>query len=337
MQHTRKIATGLLVAVLLVLASVGGVTAAIAEETSPEDGVTAATPEEKTSPEDGNVFTRGLRRLRGDRAPDAAGGSDQPAFWALLATNLGLERSTVETAAENAKAQWLAEAVAAGTISQATADKLTAFPGHRWGRRHRHGGDHSLPDFIAAAELRQRVAETLGVTVAELEAAEAQGRRGWASLNLEREALRTAVRDALQQLVAEAVAAGTITETEAEAWLQESRWDRWGHRHDGGYPLPDFIAVADLQQRVAENLGVTVEELETAKAQGRTGWASLNIDRASLRTAVREALQQLRDEAVAAGTITQTEAEAWMQDTRWKGHDCSSGLDDDDETVEPNA
>jgi len=78
MQHTRKIATGLLVAVLLVLASVGGVTAAIAEETSPEDGVTAATPEEKTSPEDGNVFTRGLRRLRGDRAPDAAGGSDLP-------------------------------------------------------------------------------------------------------------------------------------------------------------------------------------------------------------------------------------------------------------------
>jgi len=227
MQHSRKIATGLLVAVLLVLASVGGVTAATAEETSTEDG---------------NVFTRGLRGNRDARDPDATDGRDRTAFWELIATNLGLDRSTVETAAETAKAQWLAEAVAAGTISQATADKLNSFPGHRW-----------------------------------------------------------------------------------------------GHRHDGGYPLPDFIAVADLQQRVAENLGVTVEELETAKEQGRTGWASLNIDRASLRTAVREALQQLRDEAVAAGTITQTEAEAWMQDTRWKGHDCSSGLDDDDETVEPNA
>jgi len=207
------------------------------------------------------------------------------------------------------------------------------------GRRHRHGGDHSLPDFIAAAELRQRVAETLGVTVAELEAAEAQGRRGWASLNLEREALRTAVRDALQQLVAEAVAAGTITETEAEAWLQESRWDRWGHRHDGDYPLPDFIAAAELRQRVAETLGVTIAELEAAEAQGRRGWASLNLERETLRTAVCDALQQLVAEAVAAGTITETEAAAGLQDARWERHGwgCSLRFDDDDETGEPNA
>lgn len=213
MQHSRKIATGLLVAVLLVLASVGGVTAATAEETSPEDG---------------NILTQGLSRMRGDRDPEAAGGRPQTAFWALLATHLGLERSTVETAAETAKAQWLAEAVAAGTISQATADKLTAFPGHRWGHRHRHGGGYPLPDFIAATDLRQRVADNLGVPVEELEAAEAQGRKGWASLNIEREALRTAVRDALQQLVDEAVAAGTLTETEAEALLQDTRWERHG-------------------------------------------------------------------------------------------------------------
>ncbi len=148
MKNSRKVAAGILISVLLTLASVGG--------------VMAATPPGERSVEDGNVLTKPLGWRHDGRAP-GAGVIDRTAFWELVATNLGLteemahlgnagaqrpgflqdlglDRATVQAALESAKAQLLAEAVATGTITQTEADEMTSRHDRGWG--HRHGQDH---------------------------------------------------------------------------------------------------------------------------------------------------------------------------------------------------
>ena len=335
--NSRKVAAGILIAVLLVLASVGGVMAASAGERSVERG---------------NVLTKGLGWRHGGWGPDADGVIDRIAFWRLVATNLGstamdpdnagtqrrgLDRATVQTAMKSAKAQLLAEAVAAGTITQAEADEMTSRHDRGWG--HRPGRDYLLPDFIDADQLKRLVAETLDVTVEELDAAQAEGKAGWETLNIDRGSFHNATRNAMQQLVDEAVAAGTITQAEADEMT--SRHDRgWGHRPGRDYLLPDFIDADQLKRLVAETLDVTVEELDAAQAEGKAGWETLNIDRGSFHNATRNAMQQLADEAVAAGTITQTEAEELMQGrNHWGRHDHGRPryFHRHYRTVEPNA
>ncbi len=62
-------------------------------------------------------------------------------------------------------------------------------------------------------------------------------------------------------------------------------------------------------QVLAEELGVGVEELEATRADGKADLETLGLDRTSLGAALRDGVEQQINEAVTAGTITQSEAD----------------------------
>lgn len=99
-------------------------------------------------------------------------------------------------------------------------------------------------------------------------------------LGISEEELQTAVATARDAAIAQAVANGTITQEQADAMQAEEggRGMGWGLLGKG----------ADHDAELAEALGITLEELQTAKA---------------------EVNSRILDEAVASGEITQEEAD----------------------------
>ncbi len=92
----------------------------------------------------------------------------------------------------------------------------------------RHGRGFPAWEFIDKDQLKQLVATHLGVTLEELEVVQSQGRKGLASLNIDPDSFHTATRNALQQLVDEAVDNGVMAQEDAEKLMQGKRH---GHGH----------------------------------------------------------------------------------------------------------
>lgn len=170
-------------------------------------------------------------------------------------------------------------------------------------RFHYGRNDNALGIFDRASML-EVVATQLGLSATELENAHQEGMDALLELGVDQASLQNAVESAKSQLLVEAVAAGTITQAEAdELSFSLGHWDRSLHH---GLRLPDFMDGDQLQELAADNLGLSEEELETAKTEGLK---SLDLDRDSVVAAFQDAWQQLVDEAVTAGTITQTQAD----------------------------
>ena len=304
MTNRRKLAISILIAMFLLLASVGSVWA------TSRGGETGKH----------NHFNTGNRgRNHSGRTHRAVGIFDRASMLEVVATQLGLsvtelgtayqegmeallelgvDQASLRNAIMSAKSQLLAETVAAGTITQAEANEMNFSFGH-WGKA-AHRGPH-LPDFMDIARLQELAADSLGLTEEELEAAKTEGLN---SLDLDRATVVAALHDAWQQLVDEAVAADTITQAEADELTVS-----FGHRGKAahrGPQLPDFMDISRLQELAAENLDLTEEEQEAAKTEGLR---ALDLDRATVVAALRDAWQQLVDEAVTSGTITQAEAD----------------------------
>ncbi len=238
MKINRKFIVGILLTVLLVLVGVGTVMAATREVPGRKNG---------------HHLTGWLDRYHTAWSTNALEGPEGHSIWELVAVDLGLatadledirngrpqyleelgiDRATLQTAIESAKTQFLAEAVAAGTLTQAQADEMSA----HWsqGRLRPHGGGFQLPAFIDEALLMQVLAEELGVGVEELEAARAGSKASLETLGLDRTSLGAALRDGVKQQINEAVAAGTITPSEADDLLTNlNRSSRRGPFHFG--------------------------------------------------------------------------------------------------------
>lgn len=186
-----------------------------------------------------------------------------------------------------------------------------------FGNRGFHGHHGGLIDRDAAREL---LAEELGVTVEDLEAAhdaaqaavqDQGGRPDRDEIHAliaeelgvtveELEAAQTAVQEAM---LAQLVEDGTITQEQLDQMLE---------MHALRNLAQDIFSRDDAQAVIAEALGLTVEELAAARDEGTHIYdlaEEQGIDMDTLMTAVSEARTAAIEQAVADGLLTQEQAD----------------------------
>jgi hypothetical protein len=123
------------------------------------------------------------------------------------------------------------------------------------------------------------LAEALGITVEELQAAQEEANRA-----------------AIQQAVDE----GLITQEEADSMLSRMA-------------LRSYL---DREALLAEALGITEEELEAARSEGKPLMVlmyELELDPATVRTALQTAYEEAIQQAVTDGVITQEQADEILE------------------------
>lgn len=187
-----------------------------------------------------------------------------------------------------------------------------------YGRFNHHGmGGRGLIDREAAREL---LAEELGVTVEDLEAAHDAAREAVLAEDgrPDRDEIRALIAEALgvtveeleaaqdtvqEAMLAQLVEDGVITQEQLDEMLEMQALRELAQ---------DIFSRDDAQAVIAEQLGLTVEELAAARDEG-THIAELadaqGIDLETLMTAVSEARTAAFEQAVADGTLTQEQAD----------------------------
>ena len=223
MNKYRKL-LGILAVVVLVL--IVGVTAVAfaqdAEPVEPEPEVT--TPilpgEGFASPQDMKPNKRFGGELFNKEAMDEA-----------LAAELGITLDELNAAREAAKATLLQQAVAEGKLTQEQVDQMLS-------------GEFKPMDFMRTLReeyfpqgtMQSVTAETLGMTVEELEAAQADGKRLpeiAEEQGVEITAVTEAIKAAFAEAVAQAVADGAITQAQADQILSHEGNSRDGSPRQG--------------------------------------------------------------------------------------------------------
>ena len=157
--------------------------------------------------------------------------------------------------------------------------------------------------FLEREEMKIVVAEALGMTVAELDAAHDAGltlaeiaEQQGVSLD----EVEAAIYAAKVAAIDEAVAAGEITADQADAIIA---------RLDLAQIARDIFDRDEMQAIVADVLGVTVEELEAARANGTARELFQNADHDAIRAALEAYRAEKVQEALDAGLITQEQAD----------------------------
>lgn len=179
-------------------------------------------------------------------------------------------------------------------------------PRGQWALRGFHGGPGNLGDFIGNEEA---MAEALGISVDELQDAYEEARVA-------------AVEQALDD--------GLLTEEQAEQ-LQEGT-----ARFRGRFGPGHFLGAADHEALLAEALGISVEELQDARAEVSAARleamveagvltqeeadliaareaVQTYVDREALSSAVQDAYEDAIQAAVDAGAITQEQADLLLE------------------------
>lgn len=210
-----------------------------------------------------------------------------------------------------AGALWTVDNVSAASTTGNWATNVTQQVMEFAGRGGHHGPGHDGPGRDGAffgGDQEQYLADALGITVEELQAAQ------------------TTVRN---NLIDQAVANGDITQEQADQLKAGERVRVPGLRMKGA---PGDAAAVDHDALLADALGITVDELDAAKSAARD--AALadalangeitqeQVDQMAAQKAFRDylheqyaderptaTLEELIQEAVAAGAITQTQAD----------------------------
>ena len=195
---------------------------------------------------------------------------------------------------------------------------FTAAPGaiedavNHFGNRN---GEGRIGDGVIDREaLKEVVANALNMTVAELDAAHEAGQRLpeiAEAQGVDIADVQAAVEAARAEMIEEALAAGLITEEQAELMLsREGGFGSPGGRRGGHGPR---ILDRDIvSQTVADALGITVEELGAAHESGQTLTEladELGVDIADVEAAVQAAFEEALDQAVVDGLITTEQAD----------------------------
>lgn len=152
------------------------------------------------------------------------------------------------------------------------------------------------------------------------------------TLGIQRTALDTAITTAGNQTADDAVAAGTLTQAQADALKARiaagDTGALWGGRGGPGGRGPGRGAHGELGrvmvEAAASKLGITVEELHTQLRSGQTlaqiATANNTTEQAVVDAALAAAKTKL-GEAVTAGTLTQAQADAIYADLEQRGAD----------------
>ncbi|MEM7117390.1 MAG: hypothetical protein AAF614_33470 [Chloroflexota bacterium] len=162
-------------------------------------------------------------------------------------------------------------------------------------------------------EMKAAVADAFGLTVEELEAAKEDGtlRELAEAQGVDREAVKAAVQAYRETAVADAIAAGTITDEQGEQLLSHDGKCN-GKKQGRGGRLGRFVDREVVAAAIADTLGISVEDLQAAKEDGTSmeelaaeNGVELEDIRAAIEVVKTEAVQQ----AVEDGTITQEQAD----------------------------
>lgn len=179
-------------------------------------------------------------------------------------------------------------------------------PGPRMGR-----GDWMKPH---REQMDEAVAEALGISVEELEAARDEGKTIYdiaLEQGVEFADVQAAIEAARQEAIEQALADGKITEEMAERIIE-----RMEQMPPAGWMQPYHD---QMQEAVAESLGISVEELEaarTARAEGQPPAEiaeELGVSFDEFRQAMRDAHEEIVEQAVADGVLTPEQAERMSQ------------------------
>lgn len=202
--------------VLLALAALIGSSLTFAQDETPTEPDTPTVEEPSFTPNGigsrGNFGHRGSQLFTSEER-DAA-----------LADALGITVEELTTARETAHANLLQQAVEEGKITQDQADAILSGGGLR----------SVMQDIFNQEDIETAVADALGMTIAELEAARAEGKRLneiAADQGVELSAVQAAVQAAHEAALQQAVEDGLITQAQADQ-LQNRPGGLGGH-HGG--------------------------------------------------------------------------------------------------------
>jgi lambda repressor-like predicted transcriptional regulator len=156
-------------------------------------------------------------------------------------------------------------------------------------------------------QIQEAVAEALGISVEELEAAHDEGKtlRDLAEeQGVELADVQAALEAAHLEAVEQAVADGVISEEMAERIIE-----RMEQKPPAGWMEPYHD---QMQEAIAEALGISVEELEAARDAGQPPAEiaeALGVDPDEFRQATQDARAEIVEQAVADGVLTPEQAE----------------------------
>ncbi|MCL4265962.1 MAG: hypothetical protein KJ069_22310 [Anaerolineae bacterium] len=219
---------GVLIA-LLALAALIGATMTFAQNDTPDTTPAPEVEDAPTAPGNGMGMMMGMGhgRMQGMQGMQGPRFFNSENYDAALADELGITVEELNAARQAAKETVLQQLVADGTITQAQADAILSGEGLR-----------SIGPLMLHEEMQAVIADALGITVAELEAAHAEGKRLpelAAELGVALEDVQTAVQAAHEAAILQAVADGLITQEQAD-WMLERHNNGMGMGMPGGGP-----------------------------------------------------------------------------------------------------
>jgi hypothetical protein len=193
-------------------------------------------------------------------------------YQQLLADALGITVDQLQAAYETARTAAIEQAVDEGLLTREQADELLVWGPGGMGRRFTPRRRADIRQEIDGQAL---LAEALGITVDELQAAR---------------------EEANQAALAQAVEEGLITQEQADALVARR----------------ELQAYLNRDALLAEALGMTVDELQAAYDAGKTMtdlMAERDLDAATVRTRIEAAREAALAQAVEDGVITQEQAD----------------------------
>ena len=324
----KKLATvlGVLFAVVVVLAA--GVVMVGAQETTNDSSPPAGSiatgfgrglGQELVDPEAIHAAIAGALGISVD---ELAAARAEGKSLATLADELGVDLADVQAAVQAVVEEAVTQAVADGTITQAQADQILARlaeDGLGALRSLRGAWQHLMAGIVDRDAVQAAVADALGISVDELAAAHAEGTT-LATLADEQGVdladVQAAAQAVVEEAVTQAVADGTITQAQADQILARLAEDGLGAlrslRGAWQHLMAGIVDRDAVQAAVADALGISVDELAAAHAEGTTlatladeQGVSLDDVQAAVQAVIEEAVAQ----AVADGTITQAQAD----------------------------
>ena len=222
----------------------------------------------------------------------------------------GLSVEEFQAAMEAALPEILENAVNDEAINQDQADFILE-NGLRHGRRRNRLGSGPLNPYVKTA-----VAETLGLSVEELDAAQEGGLRLPDLLEeagLTEEEFKTAMQEAWPGILEQGVEAGLITQAQMDFILEN------GLRN---LPKMERLLYPYIQAEIAASLGLSVEDLIEAREAGTKLEALLEeagLSPEEFRGAMQEAWPEILEDAVNDGLITQDQMDR-MLENGWHPH-----------------
>jgi uncharacterized protein (DUF433 family) len=193
------------------------------------------------------------------------------------------------------------------------------------------------PQIVDPEAVKAAIADTLGISMEELEAAREEGTKLpelAEELGVDIADVEAAIQAVRAEAIDQALADGLITAEQAERLLNQDGRPGPG----GGRRGPQIFDREAMEAATADALGISVEELQAAREEGTTIpelAEELGVDMANVQAAVQAAREDAINQALADGTITAEQAERLLNGECGPHHRGPRGNNTDGEEAVP--